>query len=195
MKLWKANLTGAAALCALWASAHAQVSPNQNEARKNFASRCGVCHGADAQGTERGPSLAGARKLRSRSLEQFRSVIRNGIADAGMPPFDLPSAELDALASFVRSLNLPAAERDVPGDRAAGERFFFGKGRCASCHMVHGKGKAIGPDLSDTGRELLLSEIEESLENPSASITPGYGVVSVVLPGGRTLRGFARDRS
>jgi mono/diheme cytochrome c family protein len=55
-----------------------------------------------------------------------------------MPAFDLPANDLDALAALVHSLNSPAAESTVPGDRAAGEEFFFGKGQCTSCHMIYG---------------------------------------------------------
>jgi mono/diheme cytochrome c family protein len=66
-----------------------------------------------------------------------------------MPAFALPADELDALAALLLSLNAPAAERSTIGDPAAGKQFFFGQGQCASCHMVYGGGKAIGPDLSD----------------------------------------------
>src|SRR2546430_10059643 len=52
--------------------------------------------------------------------------------------FDSPPQELDSLVVLVRSLNAPSAESTVGGDATAGESFFFGKGQCASCHMVSG---------------------------------------------------------
>ena len=58
-----------------------------------------------------------------------------------------------------------------------------------------GKGKAIGPDLSNVGREMTAPEIQSALLNPSAHITPGYELVTVKLRDGQTLRGFARNRS
>ncbi len=76
-----------------------------------------------------------------------------------MPKFDLPDAQLDALAAFVRAMNSPAADNALPGDPAVGEKFFFGAGNCASCHMVLGRGRAIGPDLSNVGREMTAPEI------------------------------------
>ena len=112
-----------------------------------------------------------------------------------MPAFDLPIQELDALAALVHALNAPAAESTVPGDSVAGERFFFGKGQCASCHMVHGKGKPMGPDISNVGREMRVDQIRGAVLQPSARITPGYELVTVRLRDGRTLRGFAGSRS
>jgi PQQ-dependent dehydrogenase (methanol/ethanol family) len=96
---------------------------------------------------------------------------------------------------LVHALNAPAAESTVPGDSVAGERFFFGKGQCASCHMVYGKGKPVGPDISNVGREMRVDQIRGALLQPGAQITPGYELVTVRLRDGQTLRGFARNRS
>ena len=73
--------------------------------------------------------------------------------------------------------------------------FLSGKGQCVSCHLAQGEGSAIGPDLSDIALTLTVNEIRDALLNPDARIAPGYGVVSVRLRDGRTLRGFARSRS
>jgi PQQ-dependent dehydrogenase (methanol/ethanol family) len=112
-----------------------------------------------------------------------------------MPAFDLPTDELDALAALVHSLNAPAAEGPLPGDAKAGERFFFGKGQCTSCHMVQGRGSATGPDLSNAGARLTVEEIRESLLEPGARAAAGYELVSVQLRDGHSLRGFIRSRS
>ena len=165
------------------------------EGRDAFAQRCTVCHGIDGHGSERGPNLANNQRVRTRSVTELRALIHDGIPAAGMPAFPLPEAELDALTRFVRSLSAPAAGTNPPGDRAAGERFFFGKGGCARCHMVLGRGKAVGPDLSAAGGEMTLAEIDEAIRRPSAKIKTGYGVVDVRLRDGSTLRGFARNRS
>src|ERR1700733_14058592 len=152
------------------------------DGRQDFARRCSVCHGADGHGTERGPNLAKSRQVRSRSLDELRAVISGGIPAGARP-------------AFVRSLSGPAAEANAPGDRAAGERFFFGNGGCAGCHMALGRGKAVGPDLSAVGREMTLDELDEAVRQPSAKIKPGYQVVNVRLRDGSALRGFARNRS
>ena len=55
----------------------------------------------------------------------------------------------------------------LAGDAAAGEKFFFGKGNCSGCHMVQGRGGAIGPDLTSLARQRRLGQIERKLRRPS----------------------------
>lgn len=164
------------------------------DGRQLFEKHCAVCHG-DGRGTERGPNLANNRRVRSQSIAELRNVIRVGVPSRGMPAFDLPAAALDALTAFVRGFSGPASESNPAGDRAAGERFFFGGGGCANCHMAAGKGKASGPDLSLVGRELTFGELDEAVRQPQAMIKPGYQVVSVRLKDGTRVRGFARNQS
>jgi PQQ-dependent dehydrogenase (methanol/ethanol family) len=160
-----------------------------------YTQHCAACHGEKGQGSAQGPKLAGSRSVRSRSAAQLRSFIYQGAPSSGMPSFHLPDAELDTLAAFVHSLNSPAAENPAQGNTAAGQEFFFGRGQCGECHMVRGRGKAVGPDLSNVAREMTLNEIREVLRDPNSRITPGYRLVSVALKDGRTLRGFARGRT
>ena len=164
------------------------------DSRQLFEKHCSVCHG-DGSGTERGPNLADNRRVRAQSTGELRGVIQNGIPARGMPAFNLPPAELNALTLLVRSFSAPAAGSNPPGDRAAGERFFFGKGGCSACHMAMGSGKAAGPDLSSIGLELTFSEIEESVRQPAARIKPGYELATVRLRDGPTVRGFVRNQS
>src|SRR5258708_18954331 len=77
------------------------------DARKLYASQCSGCHGADARGTDRGPALAASKSVRARSFQQLRTFIRRGAAGAGLPGFDLPSEQLDALTVLIRSLHAP----------------------------------------------------------------------------------------
>ncbi len=174
---------------------HSVPPAKSTEGKTIFAKLCAGCHGADALGTDRGPILAGSHSLREHSIQQLHDIIRKGVPTSGMPAFDLPARELDILAAFVHSLNLPVAKGTVSGDPTAGERYFFGPGRCASCHMVEGKGEPIGPDLSNAGNEMTIGEIREALLAPNSRITPGYELVTVQLRGGQTIRGFARGRS
>ena len=165
------------------------------EVRENYAKLCAGCHGADARGSQQGPGLSGNLRLRRRSAQSLRNVITRGIPAAGMPGFDLPAAELDGLVSLVVSLNASAAEAKVEGDKAAGAAFFFGKGQCSGCHMAHGRGTPVGPDLSNVARELTVDQLRDALLKPEARIVPGYGVVTLTLKKGGTVRGFARNRT
>ena len=171
------------------------IAMSKVDAKQIYAKLCSGCHGADAHGTQQGPGLAGNPWVRKRSTQKLRRLIQNGIPAAGMPPFDLPADALDALATLVATLNSSAAESTVPGDQMAGKDFFFGKGQCASCHMVDGRGEPIGPDLSNVGREMTVDQIQEALLKPDAQIAPGYQLVTVHLRDGQTLRGFARSRT
>jgi PQQ-dependent dehydrogenase (methanol/ethanol family) len=165
------------------------------EGQKLFATKCTGCHGADAHGTDRGPALAASKNVRARSFQTLRTFIRRGAPDAGMPGFDLPSEQLDALTALLLSLNPPAAEGIAVGDATAGKQFFLGKGQCASCHMVRGGGKAVGPDLSDAGARMTVDELQQALLEPSAHIAPGFEMVKVKLKDGQALRGFVKSRS
>jgi len=75
------------------------------DGKKLFRDQCAECHGADAHGTGKGPGLAGNPRLSGQPAEQIRAFVQRGNAAAGMPPFDLPGDDLDALAAFVHSLN------------------------------------------------------------------------------------------
>ena len=163
-------------------------------AQQLYVQRCAVCHGDNAAGSDRGPALARSRHLRGRSASQIRDIIRNG-TPAGMPAFALPENELQELARFVRSMNATAFDARPEGDGAAGERFFFGQGRCAGCHTAAGRGKSIGPDLANIGRETTVGELERKLADPAAPVSAGYAMVTVRLRQGRTVRGFARKET
>jgi PQQ-dependent dehydrogenase (methanol/ethanol family) len=163
--------------------------------KKQFASLCAGCHGVDGGGGEYGPNIVDMRRFGRRSGRDLTDVIKNGIQDSGMPAFPLPQAEIDSVVGFVNSLRAPAADHPAPGDVAAGERFFFGKGDCSSCHMVKGRGGNLGPDLSNLGRELRLAQITQALRNPAALQTTGYRLVSVRLRDGATFRGLVKNES
>jgi PQQ-dependent dehydrogenase (methanol/ethanol family) len=191
----------------LLAHAGAFQAATQSLGGEQFKRLCESCHGAGGAGGDRAPALLDNRELRSRSQNQIAELIKNGTR-GGMPPFSLPENELQMLASWVRALNVPASEVKPLGNGAAGEEFFFGKGQCGTCHMVHGRGKVNGPDLSDIGIKSTVRELELVLDNPTSQMgihtTPtcppwafcpdeGWAVVDVSLRNGSALRGFARS--
>jgi len=75
-----------------------------------FVIHCAGCHGDDARGTAKGPGLVGNAHIAGRTAEQLQEFLKRGNPGAGMPAFgDLASADLVALASYVRSLAPNAA--------------------------------------------------------------------------------------
>ncbi len=178
-------------------------------AQKQFDSLCEGCHGQGGNGGDRAPALVNNRSLRTRNETQIRDLIKSGTA-GGMPAFKLPDDQLQALARWLRSLNISAFDARPPGNAHAGEEFFFGQGKCSTCHMVHGRGKVNGPDLSAIGRKSTARELELVLENPTSQMgihtTPTcppwafcpdetWQIVNVKLRDGQSLRGFARGRA
>jgi len=172
--------------------ARAQFAPSPPaQPPRLFVQTCTLCHGGDAHGTDRAPSLIDTPKMRTMSDADVAEIIRKG--KNRMPAFPLPPADIDALTRYVRALNSSESSALVAGDTNAGKRIFFGSGQCSNCHMANGRGSSLAPDLSSVARRLKLKELEQSLIDPDASIATGYGTVSVKLRDGKTmLRGYAR---
>jgi putative heme-binding domain-containing protein len=169
------------------------ASPAATREAAQFGTTCAVCHGGDAEGTDRAPQLKNSRHLRGASQQDIANVIRNGRGN--MPSFSfLPQEQIQELAYFIRSMNADALEMNPAGDAAAGRDFFFGDGHCADCHTTQGRGGTNGPDLSNIGGQATLPELEQSLRQPDAHIAAGWEIVKVTLRGGTVLRGFARSQ-
>jgi PQQ-dependent dehydrogenase (methanol/ethanol family) len=179
----------------LFAQSSSADASSQEQAKKTYAVQCALCHGAEARGGEYGPALSRNSDLQAQSASWLHDVIKNGISSGGMPAFNLPPGELDALALWIQSMNVPATQSSLPGNRAAGEQYFFGAGNCASCHRVAGRGSVSGPDLSGVASEMTAAKIRETLLEPSSRVTPDYESVTVDLRNGQTLHGFARSQS
>src|SRR5688572_9857046 len=65
--------------------------------KKAYEARCVGCHGSDGAGGGHGPNIVDIPRPRATSKEALRELIRKGLPDAGMPPFPLPDAEIDAI--------------------------------------------------------------------------------------------------
>jgi putative heme-binding domain-containing protein len=183
--------------------------------KAQYLALCVSCHGEDGSGGGHGPGFVDVRQPRATSQEAVRDLILNGIQGAGMPPFQIPSEQAGAIAAYVMRLKgaTTVASAAARGDAAAGERFFNGKGNCASCHMVRGvisgPGGVLGPDLSNVGRDRTPTQIEQALRDPGGApaapagrggrggrgAAPSYRAVTVRLRDGQTIRGIAKNES
>jgi len=73
---------------------------------------CSACHGADA----RGGQLGGPNLLRSQLVlmdqdgEQILPVVQKGRPERGMPPFQLPEADIKAKVDAIGPVNLMAID-------------------------------------------------------------------------------------
>ncbi len=187
------------ALLLLASQAAAQQPPQDSarlisEGRTHFQLRCGGCHGGDGRGGERGPDVITTRSARSRSADEVRRLIREGLPDRGMPGFSLSDSEMTTLVTFYRAETAPASETPPQGDPAVGEELFFGKANCATCH-VRGRGGLVGPDLSSVGASRTLAELKSDLMDPGSAIAEGYRRAEAGLAGGERILGFVRNQS
>jgi PQQ-dependent dehydrogenase (methanol/ethanol family) len=167
-----------------------QQGPAGQTAPPQFIRTCALCHGNDGKGTDRAPTMVGSLHLKSMSDAEIATVIQKG--RNRMPAFPLPSADIDRLVRYIRSLNETASGSAVTGDAKAGEAIFFGDGACSTCHVVRGRGVSNGPDLSNVANRMRLGAMQQVLANPSISMTPGWVMATVAMKDGTTLRGYLR---
>jgi putative membrane-bound dehydrogenase-like protein len=83
-------------------------------------------------------------------------------------------------------------EKLKSADRSAG-RVLFNQ-TCASCHVLFGEGKKIGPDLTGSGRHN-LDYLLERLLDPSALVAADFRMSVVTLKNGRVLTGVVGEKT
>jgi putative heme-binding domain-containing protein len=94
---------------------------------------------------------------------------------------------MDQLNEFLDGLKGKA------GDKTAG-LIAYEKARCASCHVMNGKGSALGPDLTSVAKRFTRQEMLESILFPSHVISDQYTTRRVLTVGGEVHVGMVSDR-
>ena len=163
------------------------------EGRKLFNDNCTVCHGMAGTEGERGPALAAGSKHTRQSDQGIFDAVEDGIPGTGMAPVSLDTMDIWKVVAYIRDLRATAYDAVVQGDPAKGEQIFWGKGQCGQCHMIHGRGAILGPDLSNIGGEQTLKHIHDSLTKVPLQISRGYQPVEVVTKDGRRISGIAKN--
>jgi cytochrome c oxidase cbb3-type subunit 3 len=137
-----------------------------------FADNCGICHGFDAHGGDKGPDLnTGQFKHGGSDADLFRTIT-HGVPGTIMPANDLPADQVWAIITFLRS-TVVAARASISGNRQNGEKFFWNAGKCVNCHMVKGTGGVLGPDLSQIGGARTIEYLTAKLRDPNKELTTG----------------------
>lgn len=159
------------------------------EGASRFASQCGFCHGRDATGGESGPDLTRstmvAEDVRGNKLIPFLKV---GRPNAGMPAYNLPDEEFNALVAFIHSqmdkfATLGGGRRTVEpedlrtGNAEAGRAYFNGTGNCSSCHSPTGDLAGIATKHQGLAllRRMLSPGGNPPPKRPTATLTLGSG--------------------
>lgn len=153
-----------------------------------YRTECALCHLSNGDGVD-GIDLRLGRFRRVMSDDDLRESIRAGNPDAGMPAFPLHADELDRLVAFIRAGFDPSGVVVNLGDAKAGESLFAGKGSCAECHRVNGRGPRTAPDLSDIGATRTPAALQRKLLDPSSAMMPINRPVRIVTRDGVTIHG------
>jgi cytochrome c oxidase cbb3-type subunit 3 len=120
--------------------------------QKLLVAECGFCHGSTARGGSGGPDLTRSELVANDvDGKQLGDFLRVGRPDRGMPKFELTAAQVSDLATYLHSTIHFAATRrlykilDVlVGDPKAGEVFFYGAGKCGTCHSTQLDLRGVG---------------------------------------------------
>lgn len=153
-----------------------------------FQQNCAFCHGRDAQGGETGPDLTQS-KLVANDVDgsTIGNVVRNGRPAKGMPRFNFSDQELERLVAFIHA-QVAGAENGLrrgvdvadlqTGNAEAGKRYFYGAGKCATCHSPTG-------DLAGIASRYQGLELERRMLYPEDAKSK----VTVTLPSGEKIAG------
>jgi cytochrome c oxidase cbb3-type subunit 3 len=137
-----------------------------------FQNDCASCHGPRGEGGI-GPPLAVPRLSRARDTDALFKLIKNGIEGTEMPAARRTSSDVAALAAWVGKLGERPPEK-LPGDARRGAALYAGKGACATCHAIAGRGGAAGTDLTEVGLRRGASYLRTALVDPEAAVPRGY---------------------
>lgn len=163
-----------------------------------FSAQCGFCHGRDAMGGETGPDLTRstlvAEDVRG---DKITPVVRNGRADKGMPPSNLPDADIAAVVAFIHDTKIKAeslegSRRSVDvadlqtGNASAGQQFFNGPGGCAKCHSPTGDFAGLATRLQ--GLPLMQRMLYPGGRGRGGA-APALPVATITLPSNQTVTG------
>jgi cytochrome c oxidase cbb3-type subunit 3 len=157
-----------------------------------FRPFCTPCHGIRGLGG-RGPDLTiGIYTSGDKDTDLFRTI-SDGIPGTEMAGFggDITEDDIWRIVAYLRAIARHDAT-SIAGDSANGERLFWAKGGCGSCHLVRGRGGRLGPELTGIGRRRSLEYLRDAILAPSKEIVPGWGTIVVVKNDGTKMTGVER---
>jgi putative heme-binding domain-containing protein len=147
-----------------------------------FRQECAYCHGVSARGGMRGPDLTTGSWTHGGSDAEVAATISTGVPGTAMPPNKLTDDEIWQVVTYLRTLEKPPAA--AKGDARRGESLFSGAStRCASCHIVNGRGGRLGPELTTVGSARSRAYILESIREPGKQLSEirGLGEASMTV--------------
>ena len=169
-----------------------------NQGAQRFVEYCAGCHGADARGGDKAPSLISPSRVATSEQDVMR-VVRDGTAQ-GMPPFaQIGDANIAAVVHYLRTLQGQSADANinsepaVPGDPNLGRELFFGKAKCSTGHMMQGRGGFMAAGLTSYGRNRVPESIAHAIADPDNPLARSSRVVNLTTRGGQRIAGVLRN--
>jgi cytochrome c oxidase cbb3-type subunit 3 len=175
------------------------------EGQSIFRNQCAMCHGTDAQGGLKGPSLTSGRLTHGVSDSALFRIITQGVPGTPMSASNLAPERTWKVITYLRSRAGRAGASSL-GNPRVGEQLFFKKVQCSQCHMVNGRGGRLGPDLSRIGAARSVSYLTDKIREPDKlgkDMTVGlwwelgqplvYQTVTLVTKEGRRITGSLRN--
>jgi cytochrome c oxidase cbb3-type subunit 3 len=149
-------------------------------------------------GGETGPDLTRSTLVAEDNRgDKIIPVVRNGRVDKGMPPQNLPDADLEAIVAFIHDAKTKADSNEgnrrtvdvadlQTGNAQLGQQYFNGAGGCAKCHSPTG-------DLAGLASRLQGLQLFQRMLYPGGrgrgGAPPATPTATIRLPSGETVTG------
>src|SRR5262249_47287727 len=138
------------------------------------------------------------------------AIIRKGVPGTAMQPFNFSEQQAGMVVAYLRSFagtgTGAAADTASLGDAARGKALFEGsKANCLRCHRVGERGCRVGPHLTSTANPrpptgrgppppppspaAISQQLQQSLVDPDADVTPANRTFRAVLKDGSAVTG------
>jgi cytochrome c oxidase cbb3-type subunit 3 len=149
-----------------------------------YGQTCTACHGPAGGAGEIAPAIVSGEQADRRNDTQILATIRTGVPGTPMPAFagKLSDDDILRVSAYIHALRGTAIDNPSPGNAAAGEAVFFGKGQCSNCHMLNGRGGVTAPDLGNIAGERKTVSIVDALTKPEHHIFGDGGSHLLSLP-------------
>ena len=153
-----------------------------------FNAHCAICDSVGGTGG-RGPTLTVPTFRRAANDAALARIIDNGITGTEMPgTWAINDDETRQIVGYVRSL-ARVEKVNLPGDPERGKAIYEATD-CASCHIVSGKGRGIGPELTDIGRRRSPAYLSRSIVQPAADTPESFLLILAVSDSGEPVEGM-----
>jgi cytochrome c oxidase cbb3-type subunit 3 len=169
------------------------AQPGVQQGKALFQQNCAICHGAGATGGV-GPNLLESAIVQNQKYygDEVTLVIQGGRASRGMPAFPMMTdANVSDILAFLHarieisesngssaSARSSELKRLLTGNAEAGKKYFYGEGKCTTCHSPTG-------DLAGIANKYQPEDLQSRFLYP-----PDDNVMATVsLPSGKKLKG------